>query len=92
MARCYTAMDVKLAAAVTEVVNVAAFCRDQGISRSSFYKWRTRFRDEGLAGLDDRSRRPLTSRRDESNRVLPRPALPRGPTRDAQLKKASPVQ
>ena len=62
MARSFTAMDVKLAAAVTEIANVAEFCRQQGVSRSTFYKWRSRFRDQGLVGLDDRSRRPKTSR------------------------------
>lgn len=56
-------MDVKLAAAVAVIgVNVAAFCREQGISRSTFYKWRNRFRSEGLAGLEERSRRPKTTR------------------------------
>ncbi len=55
-------MDVKLAAAVSDSsLNVAEFCREQGISRSTFYKWRKRFRGEGLAGLEERSRKPKTA-------------------------------
>jgi transposase InsO family protein len=54
-------MDVRLLAAVADDgLNVAEFCRDQGISRSTFYKWRVRYRTEGLAGLEERSRRPNT--------------------------------
>ena len=55
-------MDVKMAAAVAGAVRngeVAAFCREHGISRQTFYKWKTRFEAEGLAGLEERSRRPL---------------------------------
>ena len=55
-------MDVKLAAAVSDgSLNVAEFCGEQGISRSTFYKWRNRFREEGLAGLEERSRKPKTA-------------------------------
>ncbi|HEY4333386.1 MAG TPA: IS481 family transposase [Ilumatobacteraceae bacterium] len=59
-----TAMDVKLAAALAGAVRsgeVAAFCRDHGISRQTFYKWRRRYQSEGLAGLEQRSRRPSSS-------------------------------
>lgn len=57
-----TAMDVKLTAAIAEEnLNVLRFCEEQGVSRSTFYKWRDRYRSEGLAGLEERSRRPLTS-------------------------------
>lgn len=57
-----TAMDVRLAAAVADgSLNVTEFCREQGISRSTFYKWRNRFRSEGLAGLEERSRKPKTT-------------------------------
>ena len=55
-------MDVRLAAAAAGISNVAEFCRDQGISRSTFYKWRNRYRVEGLPGLEERSRRPKSSR------------------------------
>ena len=38
--------------------NVAQLCRDFGISRNNGYKWIQRYRSEGAAGLQDRSRRP----------------------------------
>ena len=40
-------------------VNVAAFCRDHGISRDRFYTIRRRYQAEGEAGLAPRSRAPL---------------------------------
>jgi transposase InsO family protein len=61
MAQKVTAMDIRMAAALAgQVQNVAAFCRENGISRETFYKYRRRFGDEGLEGLQERSRRPLT--------------------------------
>jgi transposase InsO family protein len=52
-------MDVRMAAALAGAVsNVSAFCVEQGISRQSFYKWRRRFAEAGIAGLQERSRRP----------------------------------
>lgn len=57
-------MDVKLAAAIAGAVRsgeVAAFCRDNRISRQTFYKYRQRFEAHGVAGLESRSRRPLSS-------------------------------
>jgi len=53
-------MDVRMAAACAALVgNVSAFCREQGISRQSFYVWRARFAaGGGVAALADRSRRP----------------------------------
>ena len=64
MARKVTSM--KVIAAVTahvagDEVCVAAVCRDAAVSRKTFYKWAARYRAEGLAGLEERSRRPLTS-------------------------------
>jgi hypothetical protein len=54
-----TAMDVRMAAALAQGVDdVAGFCRAQGISRQTYYKWKRRFELEGLDGLRDRSRRP----------------------------------
>lgn len=54
-----TAMDVRMAAALAQGVgDVAEFCRVQGISRQTYYKWKKRFETEGLDGLRDRSRRP----------------------------------
>nr|WP_239591475.1 leucine zipper domain-containing protein [Mycolicibacterium tusciae] len=55
-------MDIRMAAALAgQVDNVAEFCRREHISRQTFYKFRGRFRDGGIDGLQDRSRRPLTS-------------------------------
>ena len=39
---------------------VAALCRRFGISRRHGYKWLDRWRAEGVAGLADRSRAPLS--------------------------------
>jgi transposase InsO family protein len=62
MAQKVTAMDVRAATALAgEIENVAEFCRRQQISRVTFYKWRARFAEEGLGGLQVRSRRPLAS-------------------------------
>jgi len=54
---------MRVLAAVTAYVagqemNVSAVCREAGVTRKTFYKWVTRFREEGLAGLEERSRRP----------------------------------
>lgn len=54
-------MDVKLAAGIAGAVRageVATFCRDNNISRQTFYKYRQRFNAEGSGGLEARSRRP----------------------------------
>ncbi|HEX2737251.1 MAG TPA: IS481 family transposase [Acidimicrobiia bacterium] len=40
--------------------NVALTCRYYGITRQTYYKWQRRYRELGVAGLRDRSRRPLT--------------------------------
>jgi transposase InsO family protein len=59
MAQKVTAMDIRVAAACAgQIENVSAFCRGQQISRQTFYKYRSRFRQDGLAGLEERSRRP----------------------------------
>jgi transposase InsO family protein len=55
-------MDVRMRIAVTsEGVNVAAFCREYGISRQTFYVWRRRYRADGLDALEARSRAPRSS-------------------------------
>ena len=61
-------MSVKAAAAAYALdetaraaINVAALCRDQGVSRAVFYKYVDRVRREGLDGLEERSRRPGSS-------------------------------
>jgi transposase InsO family protein len=41
--------------------NVSALCREYGVSRKTGYKWLVRYREEGLAGLSDQSRRPRQS-------------------------------
>jgi transposase InsO family protein len=63
-------MSVKALAAVVAVgegqgsmLNVSALCRDSGVSRKTFYKWVDRYRNEGVEGLEERSRRPLSSPR-----------------------------
>jgi transposase InsO family protein len=44
-----------------EEANIRELCRRFGISRTTGYKWIERFRQEGLAGLEERSRRPQAS-------------------------------
>jgi transposase InsO family protein len=62
MAREVVAMDVRLRiAVVSEGLNVSEFCREQKISRQTFYQWRRRYLEEGLDGLEPRSRAPLSS-------------------------------
>ncbi|EHB59404.1 Integrase catalytic region [Mycolicibacterium rhodesiae JS60] len=62
MAQKVTAMDIRMAAALAgQIENVAQFCRDHQISRETFYKYRRRFRDSGIEGLQELSRRPKTS-------------------------------
>lgn len=62
MAQKVTAMDIRVAAACGgQVENVSAFCRGQKISRQTFYKYRRRFQQLGLSGLEPRSRRPQSS-------------------------------
>ncbi len=39
--------------------NVSEFCREQNISRKTFYKWVSRFTEGGWDALGDRPRRPL---------------------------------
>jgi transposase InsO family protein len=47
-------------AATSPGANISQLCREHGVSRTNGYKWIRRFRAEGQAGLDDRSRRPKT--------------------------------
>jgi transposase len=41
-------------------LTVTEVCRRYGISRKTFYAYRSRYRAEGWAGLEPRSRRPHT--------------------------------
>ena len=57
---------MKVIAAVTafvagEPVNVTRVCREAGTSRKTFYKWAARYREAGLVGFEERSRRPGTT-------------------------------
>ncbi|GBE63679.1 hypothetical protein MFM001_01410 [Mycobacterium sp. MFM001] len=62
MAQKVTAMDIRAATALAgQINNVSQFCRDRQISRQTFYKWRRRFGQDGLAGLQEQSRRPNSS-------------------------------
>ena len=55
-------MDVRMRIAVASAeLNVAAFCREHGISRQTFYVWRRRYRAGGLSALEPRSRAPRSS-------------------------------
>src|ERR1019366_8428435 len=55
-------MDVRMAAAMVGAVgNVAEFCREQNITRTTYYKWQKRFADGGVDGLAERPRRPRAS-------------------------------
>src|SRR5689334_13114385 len=65
-------MDVRLVAAFADDlkgVNVSALCRERGVSRKTFYKWRARYRAGGLDGLEPASRRPHRSPRRVSGEV-----------------------
>ena len=52
---------VAITAAGLPGVTVSGVCAELGISRKTFYEWRNRFDKEGSAGLEARSRRPLSS-------------------------------
>lgn len=57
-------MGAKLAfieAAIRPGGTVAQACREHGISRQTGHKWLRRYRQEGYAGLEERSRRPRAS-------------------------------
>jgi transposase InsO family protein len=50
--------------------NVSKTCRYYGITRQSFYKWRRRYEELGVAGLRDRSARPHRSPRATSTEIV----------------------
>lgn len=54
------AMAAVMAFVAGEPVNVSRVCRDCGISRKTFYKYVERCRVSGVAGFEERSRRPHT--------------------------------
>jgi putative transposase len=49
---------------------MAKLCRQYGISRQNGYKWLRRYREEGVEGLADRSRRPHSSPLSVSGEVV----------------------
>lgn len=55
--------------ALGEKVPFRELCREYGIVPKTGYKWKDRFVEEGLLGLEDRSRRPKTSPRGLSEEV-----------------------
>jgi len=44
-----------------EGANISELCRRFGVSRKTGYKWLSRFRESGVCGLEDQSRRPIHS-------------------------------
>ena len=57
-------------AALAPGANISQLCRDFGVSRNNGYKWIRRYREQGELGLEDRSRRPLTSAGTSGEAVL----------------------
>ncbi len=53
-------LEVLMEAARTGLT-VTEICRRYGISRQTYYRYRSRYLAEGISGLQDRSRRPLRS-------------------------------
>ncbi len=45
-------------------------CRENEISRKNGYKWLSRYEEKGLAGLEDRSRRPHRCRHETSAEII----------------------
>jgi transposase InsO family protein len=50
--------------------NVSGLCREFEVSRKTGYKWLERFEIEGLSGLEERSRRPLSCPRQISGELV----------------------
>lgn len=50
--------------------NVAMTCRYFGISRHTYYYWYRRYEEQGIEGLRDRSKRPLTSPRATNSEIV----------------------
>src|SRR6267143_3064191 len=49
---------IEFALKALRTLNFRALCQEYGISAKTGYKWRERFRGEGLAGMEEESRRP----------------------------------
>jgi len=50
--------------------NIAQLCREYGISRPTAHRWLKRFRVDGYAGLEERSRRPKKSPKSTSGEMI----------------------
>lgn len=67
MSRRAVSVEVRLAVGAHAVLedasgdSVSELCKQQGISRDTYYRYRRRVREEGLEGLVPRSRRPHSS-------------------------------
>jgi transposase InsO family protein len=66
MAERMVSMEIRLAIAAFVLVDdgqadVSQVCRDLGVSRDTFYRYRRRFEESGWVGLLPRSSRPLSS-------------------------------
>ena len=72
-----------IAFAVKDGANIRELCRRFGISRQTAYKWLERYRREGLAGLNERSRRPKTSPLSRSEQLRLAKRAQRARERDA---------
>lgn len=80
--------------------NISELAREHGISRKTAYKWLERFRERGVMGLEDLSRRPHSSPlRASASASAPRrtrpscarsPRRPAGPTRTRPLGRLRP--
>jgi len=59
-------MDVKkefVLKALDDRIVFTELCREYGIGTKCGYKWKKRFLEEGYAGLEEHSRKPLTNSR-----------------------------
>jgi len=56
--------------ALSDSNRISSLCREFGISRKTAYKWIKRFKDEGVSGLENQSRRPLTSPSRSSDEIV----------------------
>ncbi len=56
--------------ALSQSYEISQLCEDFKISRKTGYKWIKRYQEEGLLGLLDRSRRPITSPNQTSDEIV----------------------
>ena len=52
---------IEFALKALKTLNFRALCQEYGISAKTGYKWKQRFLEEGLAGMEEESRRPKIS-------------------------------